>query len=115
MKKRSTVIISVIVFLIALAIGAVIVHLNSKNQAEQKIDTYVLEQGIPLDQIHEISYVWDWKFSGDYIKRIEVEGEKEGVVYQYFYTGKGQPVLFRPYSKEEGTEFEVKYPPKDDN
>ncbi|AQY50640.1 hypothetical protein PWEIH_15348 [Listeria weihenstephanensis FSL R9-0317] len=115
MKKRSIVIIGIIGFLATLVIGATILHLYSKNHAEQKNDAYVLEQGIPFDQIRDISYVWDWEFSGDYIKRIKVDGEKEGVVYQYFYTGKGQPILFRPYSKEEGTEVEVKYPSKDNN
>ncbi|MBC1457031.1 DUF3139 domain-containing protein [Listeria newyorkensis] len=85
-------------------------HYYTKAYAEREIDAFIQEQGVPSKAIYDEKFVWDWMKSGDYVKNFKVRGDSADMVYQYIFIGKGQDVLFMPYSST-SDEPDVKYPP----
>lgn len=98
------------IFSILLTSGIIVIlHYNKEAYAENKIDAYIAKQGIPKDKIYDEKFVWDWSKSGDYVKNFHVEGDDPAILYQYFFTEKGSPILFRPYTSTTD-DPDVKYP-----
>ncbi|MBC1499716.1 DUF3139 domain-containing protein [Listeria weihenstephanensis] len=104
----------VLLVLICTVMGTLVVkHLHTKNFAEEQINTYIAKQGVPSKDIYDEKFVWDWQKSGDYVKNFKVRGDSADITYQYLFIGKGQEVLFTPYSPT-SDEPDVKYPPNEE-
>ncbi|MBC1501095.1 DUF3139 domain-containing protein [Listeria weihenstephanensis] len=107
--RKSLILVTTLILILVIVAVFVGLHYNKKAYAERQIDAFIAKQGIPKDKIYDEKFVWDWSKSGDYVKNFHVEGDDPAILYQYFFTEKGSPILFRPYTST--TDYpDVKYP-----